>query len=824
MSRTIFIYSPKTTGQKTMDELDKAREQIAELLERFPALGKEMASFAKVLKGSATDWKKQLEGLNKDIAKNRAGYKEQLNMMERLTDAIEEEIEAAEKLTDAKEKEERLANAAALAEKQRELAKEAAWQQTKEAMGDFTEKSLKTAFASTGAFVKGLQNGTSAAQLQADMLSGAVDIIGSGANTLAKGAQGAGQAMAMSVNPIVAGVGGIVSGLSAIGQAAIEAGKKVAKFGIEVAVKEVEKTTKVFNSMSSAGAMMAGGMTEMRNAANASGLSLEQFSAVVKGNSEELGKSGLGVAEGARQMGRVGKIMKDTGIQTSLLNLGYGFEEQAELTAKTVANMRRTAGGMVSDRDVAEQTQKYAENLRLIASITGEDAKKKAEAIGEENRQLAFEQKVANMSVEQRAQLNAAMATMTEQERKNFRDRVVLGQVVNREGAIYEATISGARQKGEAALRLFEQNALTAETNAELNKQFGAQIKQSALNQKEIATAAFVGVGNLEGIAKAGSDAINQANTYTAEAIAKGAEGMEGQEQGQDKLQKSLIGAEREVQNFRIALEKILTDKILENYAIISKKMLEVASKVVDIAMGNEGGGGMSAAEQAQVKEARGSSGIGYLGMTDDAVLRKLKQDEWLKSQGITRTPGGVFLGPKGENLGLFFDKLPGAPEFDKGGTIKSGQVGVVGERGPEFVSGPANVLSRVSTEKLITVLDAIRELQGIRFGENDFDWQVGMQSERWGELKERTRGFENIDYTQIQSELSKRPEMADMAKAREAMNRDEYEPIKNTNLNSADSKEMTDALQEQNGLLRKMLDTLSDNNRISGKILQNSL
>jgi hypothetical protein len=41
-------------------------------------------------------------------------------------------------------------------------------------------------------------------------------------------------------------------------------------------------------------------------------------------------------------------------------------------------------------------------------------------------------------------------------------------------------------------------------------------------------------------------------------------------------------------------------------------------------------------------------------------------------------------------------------PMFDSGGFIRAGQLGIVGERGPEIVTGPANVTSRVDTAKML--------------------------------------------------------------------------------------------------------------------------
>lgn len=40
-------------------------------------------------------------------------------------------------------------------------------------------------------------------------------------------------------------------------------------------------------------------------------------------------------------------------------------------------------------------------------------------------------------------------------------------------------------------------------------------------------------------------------------------------------------------------------------------------------------------------------------------------------------------------------------PMYDSGGFIPSGKLGIVGERGPELVKGPANITSRLKTAKI---------------------------------------------------------------------------------------------------------------------------
>lgn len=423
------------------------------------------------------------------------------------------------------------------------------------------------------ALVNAVQSDASGFQMAGDIATAGLEQTNQTVQGVSKVVGGVGSALTMIPGPArLVGVG--LTALAGIVGFASEKMTELAKFGIEVAVKELEKTTKAYNESANAGAMFADGLTGLRNTAHNANLTVTQFAEVLKNQSVNLANSGIGVVEAAKQVGRVGKNLRDSGVQDQLIKLGYSFEQQAEMTAETMANMRRSAGGTVSDKAVAEQTQKYAENLRLIATLTGEDAKKKVEQVREQNQILAFQQEMAKRTPEQRAQIDAAMATMTELEKKNFRDRVVFGEVINKEGAIYEAQVSGARAKGEAQLALLNNNNLTAETNANLNAQYGEQIKQSILSQQALGQAAMATGGVLGDVAKGMLDALNQANQQTKEAVEAGKSTIQQAKESQDKLTQQYVEAVQSGQALKIAIEKELTGAIT-HFAEIANQVLK---------------------------------------------------------------------------------------------------------------------------------------------------------------------------------------------------------------------------------------------------------
>jgi hypothetical protein len=525
-----------------------------------------------------------------------------------------------------------------------------------------------------GKFVRGLQDNASATSLSTTIMSGAVDMATGAVSAAGSGLSQVGSAAATLGKPggkmQMLGIAAELAG-SAISAMGASAGK-LAKFGIEVLSKEVEKTVKAFNDTSGAGAMFTDGMTGMRKAASAAGLTTDQFAAVVKANSQSLAQSGLGVSEGATAIGRAMKVGGKEA-QQQLLNLGYSFEEQAGLYAETTAAMRRSTGGRASDQQVAEATRQYAENLRTIAAITGEDAKRKTEEARQQNQILAFQQELAKKTPEQRAQIDAAMATMTEQEKKNFRDRVVLGTVINKEGAIYEATVAGARSKGEAALRLFENNELTAKKNAELNAEYGDTIKESILSNKTLGVASYAAGGVVQDVGKGMLDSVNQAVTYTAEAVKNGQAVVQEQKATNDALTSSVTGAAQAAQDLKVGLQEVLLPAI-QDFARVSKEILESVSKTVRDTMGTGGEESLwDKIKRVGGAVLGGAATGGQMGGTAGAVVGSVVPGIGTVTGGTIGTIGGALIGAIAAGFSEWFGKKEGKAE---GGVAEGPETG----------------------------------------------------------------------------------------------------------------------------------------------------
>lgn len=159
--------------------------------------------------------------------------------------------------------------------------------------------------------------------------------------------------------------------------------KKSAEFGekaVDTLTTEIKNTEKAFKTVNSAGATLGGGMTELRGYAAESGMGLEGFANAVKASTTDLRATGMGMGEAAKKLSGISKELRGSQLGMQLRSLGYSIEEQAELGAQVAANL--TVSGRLrsmSDKEIAGVTAQYGKDLKVLAGITGEDAKKAME-------------------------------------------------------------------------------------------------------------------------------------------------------------------------------------------------------------------------------------------------------------------------------------------------------------------------------------------------------------------------------------------------------------------------------------------------------------
>lgn len=268
-------------------------------------------------------------------------------------------------------------------------------------VGSEVVKSFSSGIKGVGSFVTSLQSGSSSSEVAASLMNAAVDVTASGINTVAAGLNAAGTAMIFvpQLGLAARGAGIALTVLSSILSSSTKGLSDLAKFGINIVQKEIELTVKAFRDVASTGVMFARGMTDLRDYASQAGLRIDQFSEVIKNNSASLAESGLTTTGAAKKVADVtNKLASETGksglyLKRELQNLGFGFQEQADLVAKLIGDYTRT-GGTATSNQVAQATVEMGKNMRIMANIMGDEAKAReanAKALAE---QYAFDKKI----------------------------------------------------------------------------------------------------------------------------------------------------------------------------------------------------------------------------------------------------------------------------------------------------------------------------------------------------------------------------------------------------------------------------------------------
>jgi len=370
-----------------------------------------------------------------------------------------------------------------------------------------------------------------------------------------------------------------------------KAADQLAQTAIPILTTELDKLYTNFNAISSAGLVFSGGIREMANAGLAFKLTLPEFADVVKASSENLASLGISTTEAAKRMGEIGNVMRKDKTSLELQKLGFTFKEQAALVADTMSLMRQSGGRLTaSDQDVAEQTKKYAENLRIISSITGEDAKKKEQQVRDQSNELAFQQKLAGMDEKQRQNTIAAMENMSDAQRKAFMETVVFGQAITPASAYAVANIAGFGDSVARAAQEFQNGTLDAESMRKNNADYGNIIKQSLIDATDLARAGMVEgisgfVKDLKGLYQ---NELQFRNVFTKEAVDAAEEAVKKQITATNEIDVNMIKAANAGRDMALTIQKEMLDShVLEHtadgFAKVTDSILDLLAKFTGV-------------------------------------------------------------------------------------------------------------------------------------------------------------------------------------------------------------------------------------------------
>ena len=172
-----------------------------------------------------------------------------------------------------------------------------------------------------------------------------------------------------------------------------------------------EENFAAYQKLATSGVNFAGNLTQMRMAAADSYLTLDQFSKVMKENSEAFAKMGGTANDGAIAFSKVNKELIQGEAGQKLMALGYTAEDVSSGLANYIAMTGgRNAQEMKDTKALSASAAEYLTQLDDLAQITGKSKEQQEAALKEANANQAYQSYLLTLDEDGKKKANAAMA------------------------------------------------------------------------------------------------------------------------------------------------------------------------------------------------------------------------------------------------------------------------------------------------------------------------------------------------------------------------------------------------------------------------------
>lgn len=361
---------------------------------------------------------------------------------------------------------------------------------------------------------------------------------------------------------------------------------------------EYQQTAKAYKEFSEMGASFSNGLGDLRQRVNTSGLTFDQYTAVIKANRENVRALGGNLSEGSFKVSQVlGHLATQTGksgntLREELLNLGVGLEEQGAIAINYMANMRQLIGADKlrgkSEAELAQETRKYAENLKILSEFTGKDAKAIMDKARQETMRGALMSSLNEKQQQSLMDTFGGMETIPDAVRDNIKN-ALMQQLTG--GTITDPVVAQSKEMTEFVRNLANQvqsgSGDMTQTTIKMTEQLGEQIRQQqkmggglgAVTDKIVLFG-----GGLDGVAGKLAAAYNALGSMTLEpgAAERSRKNQENAAKGGDELTKSFTKTTVVLNDFARLMSDTATT-VLPSYA----KALETATRTATTGIAN---------------------------------------------------------------------------------------------------------------------------------------------------------------------------------------------------------------------------------------------
>ena len=275
--------------------------------------------------------------------------------------------------------------------------------------------------------------------------------------------------------------GSIGSAVGALGQIPMGVGD-VIKGVFGPVAGAVDQTHQAFLEASSVGANFGGNMKDLLTASGEAGLSLSEYTGIIKGNSEALMFLGGSVDEGAKRLAKLGKDIRNTPLAADLARLGFsttdineGFADYSKMLAKNGRLQGKT------DADLIAGTHTYLKNLDAVSKLTGKS--KESLQAEEDARQADAQYRIMMAQLDDTGQKNmkALMDSIPKQHQAGLKEILATGTATTDAGIEVMAYL---KQSGTSAQELFNTmnntGTLTTKQATDFNKLYQKESEEFA--------------------------------------------------------------------------------------------------------------------------------------------------------------------------------------------------------------------------------------------------------------------------------------------------------------------------------------------------------
>ena len=389
-------------------------------------------------------------------------------------------------------------------------------------------------------------------------LAGAPGDIARGMGTFSK-QLGNGDSSLKTFNTVIdtaaGAAGGLAKTIPVMGDALAASIRAVAEAS-KFVVDQLDATAKSFNDISEVGAAMGDGMTGLRRQFENSGLSLQQYTKVIKANSETMAQFRGLTGKGAEDFSSiVGELTQ--GSDDSLRRLGLSADQIGSTTAAYVKQQTLLGRAQyTTNEQLRKGTVEYAKELDILSKITGQNREAiqaQQDAALSESRFRAVYERMMSSGQEDAAKAMMSFQTvvsgLSKEAGQGIRD--LSSGIVDSAAAqkLFNSTNGAAldiveRLKNGQITQAQAQQELTSAINANIPRmQDQAQYNKDAAEQQ-------IGLADAYKLGRARFDANN-------EVIVEARKEQEKQIKATDQLTKDTVTAQKALEGMAIEVNKM---------------------------------------------------------------------------------------------------------------------------------------------------------------------------------------------------------------------------------------------------------------------------